>query len=91
MTKITLDANPDNAPCCIALEADDGRSVLIQTDWDWPGVASSFGWRPCEQCDTTDGTVDCAHKTASVMISEARAFLDEHEGETIDDPGYFGG
>jgi hypothetical protein len=42
--KITLVANPPDAPCCIKLAADDGQSDLIQTDWDWPGVASSFGW-----------------------------------------------
>lgn len=25
-------------------EPADGRSVLVQTDYDYPGVASSFGW-----------------------------------------------
>ena len=23
---------------------DDGESLLIQSDWDYPGVAMSFGW-----------------------------------------------
>lgn len=86
--RITLDTDPDDAPCCIKLETDDGRSILIQTDWDYPGVASSFGWVACE-CGDTDGTVDCAHKKAGEMISDARAFLDAHDGETIEDPGYF--
>lgn len=34
-----------NAPCCPGeIVAEDGRTVLIQTDWDYPGTASSFGW-----------------------------------------------
>lgn len=42
--KITLDANPSDAPCCVKIEAEDGRNRLIQTDWDWPGIAGTFGW-----------------------------------------------
>jgi hypothetical protein len=71
------------------LVADDGEDILIQTDWDFPGVASTFGWRPCH-CGTTDGTVDCPHKTASAMIAEAAEYLDDHVGESVEDPGYFG-
>lgn len=72
---ITLDSRPIDAPCCVKVKADDGRDVLIQTDWDWPGVASTFGWSPVrvqvngidrEQIGEffcrhsgTDGTVDC--------------------------------
>ena len=41
---ITLDANPSDAPCCIKIIAADGRDLLIQTDWDWPGIATTFGW-----------------------------------------------
>lgn len=67
---------------------DTGETVLVQTDWDYPGVASCFGYVPCD-CGGTDGTVDCAHKTAHVMISEAQAWLDAHEGESTEDPGYF--
>lgn len=34
-----------NAPCCPGeIVADDGRRILIQTDWDYPGTASAFGW-----------------------------------------------
>ncbi len=72
------------------LEAENGESVLIQTDLDYPGTASSFGYCPCE-CGETDGTVDCPHKTASGMILEAHNYLDGHIGDVIDDPGYFGG
>jgi len=71
------------------LVAEDGRDLLIQTDWDFPGIASTFGWRPC-RCGETDGTVDCPHKTAGQMIDEARAYLDDHIGDSVDDPGYLG-
>ena len=66
------------------------RGILIQTDWDYPGIASTFGWIACE-CGETDGTVDCPHRTADEMIGEAFEFHVDHEGETVEDPGYFGG
>jgi hypothetical protein len=68
--------------------AGNGRDILIQTDFDYPSIASTFGWSPCV-CGHTDGTVDCAHKTASQMIAEAQAFLDDHIGDSVEDPGYF--
>ena len=61
---------------------DEENTVLIQTDWDFPGVASRCGYVPCE-CGATDGTVDCPHKTASAMISEAYDFLRERDGESF--------
>ena len=60
---------------------DDTITTLIQTDWDWPGVAMAEGWQPCDQCRETDGTVDCQHRTASEMIQDARDWIDDHEGE----------
>lgn len=87
---IRLNADPWSAPGCVLIENDDGRSLLIQTDWDWPGIASTFGWSPCH--DRTDGTVDCPEcgRTAFSLIQEARQWLDEHDGESVEDPGYFG-
>ncbi|MBU1173664.1 MAG: hypothetical protein KKD44_29185, partial [Proteobacteria bacterium] len=59
------------------------EAALVQSDWDFPAVASAMGWTPCEKCDLTDGTVDCAHRTATEMISEAYDFCRDHEGETF--------
>jgi hypothetical protein len=70
------------------LRAENGQEVFIQSDWDYPGTASNLGFVPCE-CGETDGTVDCAHHTATEMISAAYDFLCEHDGETFTDPGYF--
>jgi hypothetical protein len=67
---------------------EDGGDLLVQTDWDYPGLASTFGWSPCP-CGETDGTVDCPHRSADEMIAEAREFLRAHAGDTVDDPGYF--
>ncbi len=45
-----------NAPCCPGeIVNDDGRTLLIQTDWDYPGTAQSFGWstrnvQRCPEC-----------------------------------------
>ena len=63
----------------------DEETVLFQTDWDFPGLASCFGYVPCEDCaGSTDGTVDCAHKTASEMIVNAYDFLSALAGEAIE-------
>jgi hypothetical protein len=70
------------------LVAEDGRDLLVQSDWDFPGTASTFGWSPCP-CGATDGTVDCAHRTRSEMMADAWDFLHAHAGDTVDDPGYF--
>lgn len=96
-----------NAPCCIGeiLSEDEKESILIQTDWDWPGVATTFGWsiRNCqvqnrgyyglEKCDhsSTDGTIDCPEcgYPASAFIREAGEWLEANDGITAEDPGYF--
>jgi len=53
------------------LRAEDGRDVLVQTDWDFPGVASTFGWSACP-CGATDGTVDCEHRMAGDITAAPR-------------------
>jgi len=127
---ITWNTNVD-APCCPGEIVDDdtGRTVLIQTDWDFPGVASTFGWstefvQRCPECgvvhldpdeiytkgfpvewrcpkchqnrttpcphETTDGSVDCdCGMAASAFIAAAREWLDNHDGATVENPGYF--
>ena len=80
---------PHEADCgTFVVAAQNGRQILVQTDWDFPGLASTFGWSPCS-CGATDGTIDCDHKTADEMIADARDFLTAHVGDTTDDPGYF--
>lgn len=65
------------------------EEVFIQSDYDFPGIASGLGeFKPCHECDLTDGTIDCEHKTVDDMISEARKFLSEHAGKIFSDPGY---
>jgi len=106
MALIAVDRDPSYAPCsyliCRVLNPevgpgkydwdtrDEDNTVLVQSDWDWPGLASSFGWCPCD-CGFTDGTVDCEHRTASEMIDEAKSYLDVqvNGGTVVEDPGYF--
>lgn len=90
-----------NAPCCPGeIVSEDGRTFLIDTDWDYPGTATTFGWsielvqepERAESCSHNgDGTVNCNHckMTASDFISAAYDWLVEHNGATADDPGYF--
>ncbi len=54
-----------NAPCCPGeIVAEDGRSLLIDTDWDYPSVAQTFGWsldevQACRVCGLIlSGSVD---------------------------------
>lgn len=103
--RVTLDAHPSDAPCCMKLTASDGRDILLQTDWDYPSIASNLGFSlkslqvsqrgyygltPCDH-GGTDGTVDCPEcgYPAAAFIREAGEFLRDHDGETFEDPGYF--
>lgn len=67
------------------LKAENGDTILIQTDREYPAAASCFGWVPCRRCNMTDGTVDCEHKTATEMIQEAQDFLNHCIGEEYED------
>ena len=60
MPEITWNTDVD-APCCLGeILGPNGQSLLIQTDYDYPSVASSFGWsvravQKCPEC----GSLDC--------------------------------
>jgi hypothetical protein len=69
-------------PNWFSIDCDNGESDFIQSEWDFPRAAAQFGWTPCE-CRTTDGTIPCEHRTVKEMIAEAREFLDDRIGETI--------
>jgi hypothetical protein len=100
--KVAIDEDQEYAPGCYILcrvfldengaewwsTRDERTTILIQVDWDYPALASNLGWVPCN-CGATDGTIDCAHRTAEEMIQEAEAFINEHLGEPFEDPGYF--
>lgn len=80
--------DPKYAPCGFLVVPnsadpyDDSQTVLIQSDWDFLGVAIRLGWQAC-QCGGTDGTVDCEQckRIASGMIAEAYDWIREREGE----------
>lgn len=90
-----------NAPCVGEIVAANGETRLVQSDWDYPGVASTFGWditsvqnddeHVCEHRGT-DGTVDCKEcgLSASDFIAAAGNWLSDNDGATAEDPGYFG-
>lgn len=97
MRHVVIDEDQDYAPGCYLIcrvrdgtwdTRDEENTVLVQTDWDYPGLASNLGWVPC-WCGFTDGTIDCDHKTASDMIGSAEKFINDHLGEMFEDPGYF--
>jgi hypothetical protein len=82
--------------------SDEENSVLVQTDWDFPATAQTFGWDirdsqwsydayPQCQHSGTDGTVKCpdCRQTPSAFISDAREYLDNNLGKIVEDPGYF--
>ena len=93
--KITLE---EGHPIGYVVRAEDGREVLVQSDWDYPSLASNFGWkmrtvqkgrRKCDH-DSTDGTIDCTcGVTASQFITEAAEWLSASIGAEAEDSGYF--
>lgn len=70
---------------------DESSSVLVQIDWDFPSLATSFGWTGLYDHPFTDGTFNCPEtgKTASEFISEAAEWLHENDGIRCEDVGYF--
>ena len=70
------------------VDNDDSQTVYVQSDHNFPSLAHTFGWCACS-CGLTDGTIDCKHRTATDMISEARQYLNAHIGDQVVDPGYF--
>ena len=85
--KITFE-KPTNAPGCFLIRAEDGRTELIQSDWDFPSLAQTFGWslsmvqipkRGREMCfhGSTDGTIKCSECDvgASRFITAAKRWL----------------
>jgi hypothetical protein len=70
---ITLDDGPYFT---FLIRSESGQTRLVQHDTDFPPVARTFGWGGPE-----DGSLEA--------IWDAYAFLDEHVGNTADDPGYF--
>jgi len=133
MATITWDTDVNAPGAAGQILGETGLGILIQTDWDYPGVAQAFGWSiqqvqvcsacgkvqtdvldrggsecwDCEDCAEnpdgytagintcdhrhTDGTVDCPDcgVTAAQFITAAGEWLDSHDGETAEDPGYF--
>ncbi len=89
--KIRLDSSNPKVPCGFLIVGDNDSDILIQTDWDFPGLASTFGWEGLSDHDGTDGTVTCPHcgKKAGAFIAEAYDFLKENDGAEANDPGYF--
>lgn len=80
---VTLEQGPEGAPnFCFGLYAGDECVEFVQTDWNYPSLAASIGFVPCE-CGATDGTVDCVHKTATQMISAAFDYLAERDGQSF--------
>lgn len=76
------------------IEHDDGQTILIQSDYEYCGAAMTFGWSPCCRCrrscrGASDGTIDCARRSAAEHIDSAQAWLDNHIGRRVADVGYF--
>jgi hypothetical protein len=104
--KVRLVKSSGFAPCSYVLLKDTAENLLLwhsfpeklppdatrlfQLDWDFPSLASMFGFVPCD-CGLTDGTIECEHKIPHEMIASAIEFLDEHCGDVAEDIGYFDG
>tara|TARA_Y100000310_G_scaffold283114_1_gene304851 strand:- start:615 stop:989 length:375 start_codon:yes stop_codon:yes gene_type:complete len=64
--RITWDSEVNAPGCAGQIVADDGRTLLVQLDYDHPGVASSFGWsvrdvQRCNYCGTAPDWCDGSH------------------------------
>lgn len=76
----------------------DGRDVYIQTDWDYPSVAKTFGWRgltkrQLKQSKCREDDYGCIERAE---VGPAGDWLSQHCGQQAgwkraNDPGYFEG
>lgn len=63
MCRITINTDINAPYCPCEILSDDGRSILVQTDWDYPGFANSFGWsvrdvQRCPECGSCNVSGD---------------------------------
>jgi len=93
--KIIWDTDCNAACIGRIVEKDTSKDVLIQTDFDCPGVASTFGWdirtvQPKREGDEDERITPCAHSgtDGTVSCSEcgvtASEFI-ESAGEYLND------
>lgn len=88
MGRIIWDTDSNSPAAGQIVDAATGRSILVQADWDYPSVASSFGWsvrsvqpqvRYCcgdaEHC----GDAECQECNEAALIACAKLTCD-HEG-----------
>ena len=78
---------------------DRDKDILVQLDYDFPGLASTFGWSPsmagkrrcADGCQSTDGTIGCptCGTPAGRYIESAAKYLDGCGSKIVEDPGYF--
>ena len=71
----------------------DGRIVKVETDWQFPAIASLLGWNPCMNCQQdcryeTDGTIGCVALSAFDHILDAQIYLDRCIGQHIPDTNH---
>lgn len=92
--KVVIDRDSAYAPCSYLLckvdadgnwdTRDDMNTYVFQSDWDFPGLASIYGYVACE-CGCTDGTIEaCDGRSATDMILEACDYMDARLGEVVD-------
>lgn len=89
--KITLDSNPNDAPGCIKIVADDGQDRLIQTDWDWPGIASTFGWSIADVVPDESQPRTAYFNRFELTLPGAAVPDCSHQGQCDEDVEYWAG
>lgn len=99
MSGIYWDSDARHGAYGFIRQTDGGRAILVQSDWELPGIAIMFGGILGELVDNgcqhlgTDGTVKCSHCGADVgdFISASMRYLDGCDGQSVEDPGFFWG
>ena len=67
------------------------KDVYIQVDYDFPGLATSFGWNGKLLPKTKLRAVNIKDdELIAAEIYSAIQYLDANEGKVVEDPGYFG-
>jgi len=90
---ITWNTDVEAPGCPGEILADDGRSILIQRDWDYPGTAASFGFslresiQRCNHCGSIHGDRDGEEEPRCQDCHERFAVCDHsHTDGTVNCP-----
>ena len=86
MARIAWNTEVDAPGCPGEIVADDGRTILVQTDWECPQTARGFGWslREVQCCGACGKVFRCDGAATEVMCPDCGNVFETCDHNTTD-------